>query len=222
MGMTCLDSQRNLFAVCGALLICAASAWGQETGKAPPASDGSQAREISPYVLGHRVARIDGEPITLEKYKGKVLLLVNTASRCGLTPQYEGLQTLFETYKERGLVVLGFPANQFGGQEPGTNEQIAEFCSEHYSVTFPMFEKIVVKGKGTHPLYQQLIAQPAPIGGEPRWNFTKFLVDHNGNVIARFEPSVEPQDARLIAKVESLLENSDEEGKPASDTAVRD
>lgn len=157
------------------------------------------------YVLRHKVKSIDGAEVDLSRYKGKVVLIVNTASRCGLTPQYEGLQKLYEQKKDDGLVILGFPANDFRGQEPGTNEEIAEFCTSRYGVTFPMFEKIVVTGDNKHPLYAQLAAQPEPIGGEPKWNFTKFLVDREGRVVARFEPKVTPDDPALVQKVDELL-----------------
>ncbi len=157
------------------------------------------------YVLGHTVKAIDGNEVDLSRYKGKVVLIVNTASKCGLTPQYEGLQKLYEQKKDDGLVILGFPANDFRNQEPGTNEEIAEFCTSRYGVTFPMFEKIAVTGENKHPLYAQLAAQPEPIGGEPKWNFTKFLVDREGRVAARFEPKVTPDDPALVRKVEELL-----------------
>lgn len=167
------------------------------------------------YVLGHKVKSIDGKDVDLSQYKGKVVLIVNTASKCGMTPQYEGLQKLYEDKKEAGLVILGFPANDFRGQEPGTNEEIAEFCTSKYGVTFPMFEKIAVTGEGKHPLYAQLAEQPEPIGGEPKWNFTKFLVDRDGRVVARFEPKVKPDDAAFLKKVEELLGAKPADGKQA-------
>lgn len=138
--------------------------------------------------------QLDGEMESLTDYKGKVLLIVNTASKCGLTPQYEGLQDLYLSYKEQGLEVLGFPCNQFGQQEPGSEEDIASFCSTNYHVTFPMFAKIDVNGPNAHPLYQYL-KQQAPGEGESsdiQWNFTKFLIDQYGNVVRRFEPQVTP------------------------------
>ncbi|MCL4222510.1 MAG: glutathione peroxidase [Phycisphaerales bacterium] len=146
--------------------------------------------------------RIDGTPQSLEEYKGKVVLIVNTASKCGLTPQYEALQTLYDAYKDRGLVVLGFPANQFRDQEPGTNAEITQFCTQNYGVTFPMFEKTVVKGEGTCPLYQQLNALTA----EPSWNFTKYLVNRQGELVDRIDPQTSPTDPRLVARIESLLD----------------
>lgn len=159
----------------------------------------------SPQVLTHTVKRIDGTEESLSSYKGKVVMIVNTASKCGMTPQYEALQKLYEQKKDAGLIILGFPANDFRQQEPGTNAEIAEFCSTKYSITFPIFEKIVVTGKDSHPLYAQLAAQSAPIGGEPKWNFTKFLVDRAGNVVARFEPRTKPDDAEVLKKVDELL-----------------
>lgn len=146
-----------------------------------------------------------GEPTTLQEHAGKVLLIVNTASACGLTPQYEGLQALHETYAERGLVVLGFPCNQFGEQEPGSHEEIATFCQKNYGVSFPMFAKIEVNGEGTHPLYQALkSAKPGLLGSEKiKWNFTKFLVNREGEVVDRFAPTTAPE--KLSTAIEKLL-----------------
>lgn len=166
---------------------------------------GGEMTEDPRYVLAHEVRRIDGETEDLESRKGEVLLIVNVASRCGFTRQYEGLEALYRDKKERGFSVLGFPANEFGRQEPGSNEEIAQFCSTRFDVTFPMYEKIVVKGEGAHPLYRQLAQQPEPVGGEPRWNFTKFLVDREGRVVARFEPTIEPDDEGMLAKIDELL-----------------
>lgn len=157
------------------------------------------------YVLDYEMMRIDGTPERLDKYRGKVILIVNTASRCGLTPQYEGLQELYDDKKDEGFVVLGFPANDFGRQEPGTNDQIEEFCRENYGVTFPMYEKIHVKGDEVHPLYERIIELPAPIGGEPKWNFTKFLVGRDGRVIARFEPRTKPDDKAFVSAIDEAL-----------------
>ena len=149
--------------------------------------------------------RIDGTPQSLGEYRGKVVLLVNVASKCGYTPQYEGLEALYERYRGRGLVVLGFPANDFGAQEPGSNVEIAEFCRATWSVRFPMFEKIHVKGEDQHPLYAWLTSRPDPIGGEIDWNFQKFLVDRDGNVVERVAPRIEPQDPAVLGTIESLL-----------------
>jgi glutathione peroxidase len=145
---------------------------------------------------------IDGQPAPLSGYKGKVLLLVNVASKCGYTPQYTGLESLYEKYKDRGLVVIGIPANNFGGQEPGTDAEIKSFCTRTYNVTFPMMSKVSVKGDDKTPLYQYLTDAN---GGDVRWNFTKFLVDKNGKVIGRFEPKVTPESPELNAAVEKAL-----------------
>lgn len=150
------------------------------------------------------VKTISGEEKTLAEYKGHALVIVNTASKCGLTPQYKGLQELYERYQEKGLVVLGFPCNQFAGQEPGTEEEIAAFCDRTYGVTFPLFAKLDVNGPDTHPLYQFLKAN-APQGENQdiEWNFAKFLVDRNGQVAARIGARVQPEE--LTADIEALL-----------------
>jgi glutathione peroxidase len=157
------------------------------------------------YVLGHAMKLIDGTDQDLGAYKGKVVVFVNVASKCGYTPQYEGLEKLYREKKDSGLVILGFPANNFGGQEPGTNAEVAEFCKSSYGVTFPMFEKISVKGEDQHPLYRQLAAQPEPIGGDPKWNFTKFVADKSGRVAARFDSKAKPDDKDFIARIDELL-----------------
>jgi len=156
-------------------------------------------------VLDYTLNLIDGTPQPLAEYRGQVLLLVNVASRCGLTPQYEALEALYERYRARGFVVLGFPANDFAGQEPGADAQIAEFCRSTYGVRFPMFSKISVKGDAKHPLYRELTSLPAPLGGEVQWNFQKYLVDRRGRVVAKFDPRTPPDDSALVAKLESLL-----------------
>jgi glutathione peroxidase len=150
---------------------------------------------------------LNGTPTPLASFKGKVMLVVNVASQCGYTPQYEGLQALYVKYKDQGFVIAGFPANNFGGQEPGTNEEIGAFCKSKYGVTFPMFAKISVKGGDKAPLYQFLTDKSAnpKTGGEIQWNFTKFLVDRNGGVIQRFEPAVEPESGELVSAVEAAL-----------------
>ena len=147
---------------------------------------------------------ITGHDSTLAAFKGKVVLVVNTASECGYTPQYEGLEKLYEKYKDKGLVVVGFPANNFGQQEPGTNEQIAKFCSTKYSVTFPMMAKVSVKGTDKHPLFTYLTEQ-SPIPGEIKWNFSKFLFDKNGVLVARYLSNVEPMDTLLTSRIESVF-----------------
>jgi glutathione peroxidase len=150
---------------------------------------------------------LHGEPSSLAPHKGKALLLVNVASRCGLTPQYEGLEQLQKTYGDRGFSVLGFPCNQFLGQEPGTPEEIAEFCSVTYGVTFPLYEKIEVNGPGRHAVYEELTAVPDADGqaGDIQWNFEKFLVSPDGEIVARFRPGVVPEDPVLVSAVEAAL-----------------
>lgn len=150
---------------------------------------------------------IDGKSVPLSSYQGKVTLFVNVASRCGYTPQYEGLEALYRKYKGKGLVILGFPANNFGGQEPGTNEEIAQFCKRTYDVTFPMFSKISVKGADQADLYRYLTSKEAnpATAGDIRWNFTKFLVGKDGKVRARFESGVSPDSPELGKAIEEAL-----------------
>ena len=152
---------------------------------------------------------LSGEPVDMAKYAGKVVLIVNVASKCGLTGQYTGLQEIFDKYKDKGLVVLGFPCNQFGKQEPGSAKEISEFCTTKYKVTFDMFEKIDVNGESASDLYKYLTSLDAkPVGkGDISWNFEKFLLDRQGNVIARFNPRTSPTDKELIAAIEKALGN---------------
>ena len=155
-----------------------------------------------------KIARLDGTPATLgEITGGRPALVVNVASKCGLTPQYAQLEALHERYAGRGFTVVGVPCNQFGGQEPGSSEEIAEFCSATYGVTFPMTEKVEVNGPGRHPLYGELVGVADEKGhsGDVTWNFEKFLLDTDGRVVARWNPSVEPDDARIIEAVEAVL-----------------
>lgn len=150
---------------------------------------------------------IDGKPAPLAAYKGKVVLLVNVASQCGYTPQYSALEAIYEKYKDQGFVILGFPANNFGAQEPGTNEEIKTFCTRKYSVSFPMYSKISVKGGDQAPLYSYLTKETGVgISGEIQWNFTKFLVDRNGTVIKRFEPAVTPDSKEVTTAIEAQLQ----------------
>jgi len=148
---------------------------------------------------------LDGTDVPLRQYAGKALLIVNTASECGFTPQYRGLEALYQQYRERGLVVLGFPCNQFGGQEPGTDAEIGAFCERNFGVSFPLFHKIDVNGAATHPLYRWLKAQaPGVLGSERiKWNFTKFLLDGAGQVKERYAPVTKPE--RIAADIEALL-----------------
>jgi glutathione peroxidase len=159
-------------------------------------------------LLDQKIARLDGAPATLAEITGgRPALVVNVASKCGLTPQYTALEQLHERYAGRGFTVVGVPCNQFGGQEPGSAEEIAEFCSATYGVTFPMTEKVDVNGPGRHPVYEELTAVADAEGhsGDVRWNFEKFLVDGSGAVVARFGPQVTPDDKRVTGAVESLL-----------------
>jgi glutathione peroxidase len=148
---------------------------------------------------------IEGQPASLKTYRGKVLLIVNVASRCGLTPQYEQLEALQKKYADRGFTVLGFPCNDFGAQEPGTPAEIKAFCSTKYNVTFPLFEKVHVKGPGQHPLYAALTGPAAKFRGEISWNFGKFLVGKTGEVLHRFDPRTKPDDPAVIAAIEAAL-----------------
>jgi len=158
-------------------------------------------------VLDFHVKDIDGKPVDLATFQGKVLLVVNTASQCGLTPQYKDLESIYEKYKGQGFEILAFPANEFGKQEPGSNEEIKEFCSSKYKVSFPLFSKIVVYGKGIHPLYDFLTSESTnpKFAGEIPWNFTKFLVNRKGEVIARFDPRMKPSSESVTGAIEKAL-----------------
>ncbi len=158
--------------------------------------------------LEFKMKGIDGKDVDLSQYKGKVVLFVNVASRCGNTPQYAGLQKLYEAHAKEGLVIVGVPANEFGKQEPGSDEDIVKFCDSKYHVTFPMLSKVVVKGDGTTPLYQYLTSQEtAPVKAGPvSWNFEKFLVSREGKVVGRFSPKTKPEDEKFVAAVTKELE----------------
>jgi glutathione peroxidase len=157
--------------------------------------------------LNFKAKTIDGETVDLEDYEGKVVLVVNVASKCGLTPQYAGLQEMYDKYKDKGFVILAFPCNQFGGQEPGTESDIKEFCSTKFNVDFPMFSKVDVNGENAAPIYKYLTSKDVkPAGsGEISWNFEKFVIDREGQVINRFSPRTAPSDAELIKAVEAEL-----------------
>jgi glutathione peroxidase len=157
--------------------------------------------------LNFKVKNIDGEVVDLEDYEGNVVMIVNTASRCGMTPQYSKLQAIQDKYKEKGFVILGFPCNQFGSQEPGSEADIKSFCSTKYSVSFPMFSKVEVNGEGAADLYKHLTSQDVkPLGkGNVKWNFEKFLIDREGNLINRFASSTSPEDAEVIKAIEAEL-----------------
>jgi glutathione peroxidase len=155
-----------------------------------------------PGLLDHKVTTLLDQPASLCQYQGKVLLVVNTASQCGYTPQYEGLEKLYRRYKDRGLVVLGFPSNDFGGQEPGKNAEIAQFCQVNFGVSFPMFSKTEVSGSKTNAFYSMLAKRT---GSRPQWNFHKYLVDRGGERVAAFESEVDPGNPKLVAAIEKLL-----------------
>jgi len=167
---------------------------------APGAADGAGP---CPPLLDRSLPSLQDEAVPLCRFSGKVLLIVNTASQCGYTPQYEGLESLYRRYRDRGLVVLGFPGNDFGGQEPGSNKQIAQFCEVNYGVTFPMFAKTSVVGATANPLFRELTLKT---GKRPQWNFNKYLVDRKGEPIAAFGATVEPTDPKFVAQIERLLD----------------
>lgn len=185
-------------------------AWGAE----PGASE----EEKMPGVLGYTMDSITGEPVELSKYEGKVVLIVNVASKCGYTKQYADLQALHEKYAERGLAILGFPCNQFKGQEPGTEAEILEFCRSNYGVSFDLFEKVEVSGENAAPLYRYLTSDEVPIEdkGEVKWNFEKFLVDREGKVIARYRSKVVPTGEEMVAAIEAALGPAEKEGEAAT------
>src|SRR5688572_11792765 len=160
------------------------------------------AQSFCPAMLEHKFPNLMDEPVSLCQFRGKVLLIVNTASECGYTPQYDGLEKLYRRYRDKGFAVLGFPANDFGGQEPGSNKEIAQFCRVNYGITFPVFAKTSVVGARANPLFSQLAAGT---GKPPRWNFYKYLIDRDGQPVAVFESAVEPEDRRVTAQIEKLL-----------------
>lgn len=181
------------------------------------APDGAIAEEATKELLDLSARRLGGSEEPLSDYRGEVLLIVNTASECGYTPQYAGLQTLYERYRDQKFQVLGFPSNDFGEQEPGDDRQIGAFCKSNYGVEFPMFSKVRVLGADAHPVYAYLTSLPKPIGGPVEWNFQKYLVDRNGIVVARFESDTEPDDSALVAAVERLLAEPTNATKSDSD-----
>ena len=160
------------------------------------------AESSCPAMLDHKFSNLMDEPISLCQFSGKVVLIVNTASECGYTPQYEGLERLYRRYRDKGLVVLGFPANDFGGQEPGSNKEIAQFCRVNYGITFPVFAKTSVVGSQANPLFRELAAKT---GKPPRWNFHKYLLNRAGQPVAAFESAVEPEDQKITSQVEKLI-----------------
>lgn len=176
------------------------------------ADDAKKHEHTDQCALNFKMKTIEGKTVDLEDYEGKVVLIVNTASECGLTPHYKGLQALYKKYEDKGFVVLGFPCNQFGTQEPGTDKEIAEFCSSKFSVTFPMFSKIDVNGDYAAPIYKHLTSvDTKPAGKGPvGWNFAKFLVGRDGQVAGRFKPPTEPTDAEMVKAIEAELQKKAE------------
>jgi glutathione peroxidase len=186
----------NMFKRTAYLLIVAALA-------ALAAATRSDAMESNcPAILDQKFSNLMDEPVSLCRFSGKVVLIVNTASECGYTPQYDGLEKLYRRYRDKGFVVLGFPANDFGAQEPGSNQEIAQFCQVNYGITFPVFAKTSVVGTKANPLFRELAAQT---GKSPRWNFHKYLLDKTGQPIAAFESAVEPEDRKITSQIEKLL-----------------
>jgi len=165
----------------------------------------SSAQTAPASVYDFTMKGINGKDVPLQQFAGKVVMIVNVASKCGLTPQYDDLEVLFKKFGEQGFVVLGFPANNFANQEPGTNEEIHQFCRTTYGVTFPMFSKISVKGDDQDALYKYLTGASGKFKGDIQWNFTKFLIGRNGDIVARFEPKIKPTDPAVIAAIESAL-----------------
>jgi glutathione peroxidase len=194
----------RLMSVLAVMLIGAA---GFAISRSSRASSTPDSGEMMSSIYDFTLKDIEHKEVNLGQYRGKVVLMVNVASRCGFTPQYEGLQKVYLKYKDRGFVILGFPANNFMSQEPGTDEEIKTFCSTKYNVTFPIFSKISVKGDDIHPLYKFLTSKETnpEFGGDIKWNFSKFLLDKNGKVIARFEPKVTPESDPMIQAIEKAL-----------------
>lgn len=196
-----------------AFLLVAAGCTQTEAVAQPATETSAEASTTAPaapaqesLVIDQTVTTIDGHEVSLADYRGQAILIVNTASECGYTPQLGGLQELYTTYRERGFAVLGFPCNDFGGQEPGSNEEIQTFCNSSFGVSFPLFDKVNILGDTPHPLYAALQTESGEgFEGPVRWNFTKFLVDPDGHVVGRFEPSVTPMSDELTAAIEAVL-----------------
>jgi glutathione peroxidase len=171
-------------------------------------ADDEKGTKSVPGVLNFKMKSLEGKEVNLTRYKGKVVLIVNVASRCGYTPQYKGLQSLYERFHKHGLVVLGVPADNFGHQEPGSNQEIKEFCTTTYHVTFPMLAKVSVKGEDQTPLYKYLTSKQTDpkFGGPIKWNFTKFLIGRDGEIVSRFDSAVKPESAKLVKAVQVELE----------------
>jgi glutathione peroxidase len=160
------------------------------------------AESLCPAILDHKFANLMDEPVSFCQFRGKVLLIVNTASECGYTPQYDGLEKIYRRYRDKGFAVLGFPANDFGGQEPGSNKEIAKFCQVNYGITFPVFAKTAVVGPNANPLFRELATKTKK---PPQWNFHKYLLDQAGQPVAVYESAVEPEDRRITAEIDKLL-----------------
>ncbi len=203
-----MNPHHVLVALMSSLMIVTTGCTGEQ--QPPPREEAqldSTERSATPAIIDHTVMTLGGEMLDLRSFRGRPMLIVNTASECGYTPQYAGLQKLHETYHEQGLVVIGFPSNDFGNQEPGTAQEIATFCRINYGVTFPMMAKVHTKGPKQAPIYRTLTAETdESFRGEIRWNFTKFLVDPEGRVAARFESGTEPLDERMTSAIEAMLE----------------
>ena len=192
----------------GGIALAAGPTFAPNVVKAPTAAPAAAKDNQPAGPLDFTVKTIDGKEQNLSQYKGKVVMIVNVASKCGYTPQYEQLEAIYKKYADRGFVILGFPANNFKGQEPGSNEQIKQFCTSKYNVTFPMMSKISVVGEDKAPLYKFLTEKPTAgdFAGEIGWNFNKFLVDRNGNLIARFNSHTKPDDAKVTGEIEKALD----------------
>jgi glutathione peroxidase len=163
------------------------------------------ASTLNASLFEHKINTLEGKETTLAEHKGKVILIVNVASKCGFTKQYKGLEEIYQKYKDQGLVILGFPCNQFGGQEPGSAENIRQFCSTKYNVTFPMYTKIEVNGNDRHPIFEELIGKGSPVAGNIKWNFTKILVGKDGKPIERFGSFASPTSKKVITEIEEAL-----------------
>ena len=204
-----LSSHHSILILCGMTSLfmtpCMQARGEPNTQSATQISSSKLSTKSSPIMLEHQVKTIDGESVSLSMYRNQVLLIVNTASRCGYTSQYKELVELQSTYGKRGFTVLAFPCNDFGGQEPGSAQEIKSFCDTNFNINFPLFDKVHARGEHKSPIYQTLTSLPAPIGGEIRWNFTKFLVNAKGEVIRRFEPSDSPTSAGIKKSVEAAL-----------------
>lgn len=189
------------------ILICAAAGIAFIFTTSGGAGETVEASTLKKSLFKYKMKDIDGKEVKLSRYKGNVLLVVNTASKCGYTPQYEGLEATYEKYKAKGFYVLGFPANNFGGQEPGTETEIKEFCTSKYKVTFPMFAKISVKGADQDPLYAYLTSKEKnpDFAGDITWNFNKFLIDRDGKIVARFSSKVKPESEEVSQAIEKYL-----------------